>query len=234
MVHIHTIETINESKPKDSRLMAIRFNGYKENPCGAKTKLVLCLCECGKYVTVYSAYIISGNSKSCGCFRGELTKGRCQKYFPKIDAIYSSWTSMIRRCYNREDDSYPTYGGKGVVVCEEWRNDYQKFLDWSLANGWDKGLRLDKDILGNGLLYSPNTCKWATQLENANNTSRSKKYNYNGGNYSVAEISRMVGLPQKFLHKRISGHGWTIEDAVNIPKRGQRKNYINEAKPHGN
>lgn len=73
---------------------------------------------------------------------------------------------MIERCYDPYSLSYDNYGGRGVTVCDEWIEDKQEFIDWAIANGWKNELELDKDILGDGLLYSPTTCCWVTREVN--------------------------------------------------------------------
>lgn len=69
--------------------------------------------------------------------------------------IYSTWQSMLARCYNPKHDSYDKYGGAGVTVCEEWQ-DFQTFARWHTENHIE-GWHMDKDLLG-GKLYSPETC----------------------------------------------------------------------------
>lgn len=122
---------------------------------------------------------------------------------------------MICRCYNKNHKTYKHYGGRGVKVCDEWRNDYQKFLDWSLANGWAKGLQLDKDIKGNGLLYSPETCSWVTRIQNCNNRKNSVKYEYNGLMVTAPEISRMSGIRGSLIYQRLR-RGLTAIESINF------------------
>ncbi len=81
--------------------------------------------------------------------------------------IYIAWTDIKKRCLIKTNKFYPIYGGSGVKVCDEWKNSYEMFLEWSIKNGWEKGLQIDKDILGNGKLYSPSTCCWVTPKQNA-------------------------------------------------------------------
>lgn len=85
--------------------------------------------------------------------------------------VYRAYHHMLERCYKPNTKHYDKYGGKGVTVCDEWKNDYLAFKKWSLDNGWEKGLEIDKDILSKGLkTYSPSTCKWVTHKENCQYT----------------------------------------------------------------
>lgn len=72
---------------------------------------------------------------------------------------------MRQRCENKNIKCYRNYGARGVTVCKEW-GDFSIFYDWAMSNGWEQGLHVDKDKIGNGLLYSPETCCIITQAEN--------------------------------------------------------------------
>jgi len=81
--------------------------------------------------------------------------------------MYNSWDGMKDRCYNRKCDDYPNYGARGIQVCEEWRTDYFAFQEWSLKNGWAKGLTLDR--IDNDKNYEPGNCRWTTRkVQNQN------------------------------------------------------------------
>jgi len=85
--------------------------------------------------------------------------------------IHNTWRGMIDRCYKPSCQRYTDYGGKGITICQEWLNSFETFKDWSLNNGWEKGLQIDKDKLCYELqispkIYSPNTCLWVTAKTN--------------------------------------------------------------------
>lgn len=166
----YTLEYLNLNKPKDSVLTVLNFMD------GFKKPTVNCDCICGVNKTVRLDHFLNGRTLSCGCIRDERTKKANTKYFPVIEDVYSSWLSMMRRCYKPEYIHYKYYGGKGVHVCKEW-HDYQNFLNWSLLNGWKDGLEIDKDIKGNGLLYSPETCLWVTKKQNNDDKNERRKKN---------------------------------------------------------
>lgn len=120
---------------------------------------------------------------------------------------------MMHRCYDKKDVSYKYYGAKGVIVCEEWINSYQSFLDWSLVNGWQKGLQIDKDKKGNGLLYSPLTCCWLTPSENMRHTGKSVKFLIDGNKINLIDISIQSGIERRAITKRLK-LGWSQERAI--------------------
>jgi len=95
--------------------------------------------------------------------------------------LYKCWLSMGRRCYAPIDKSYKYYGLVGVTVCNEWNESFEKFKEWSLANGYEDNLVLDKDLLCDALniypkIYSPKTCKWITQKDNLTYRHKGKKH----------------------------------------------------------
>ena len=95
--------------------------------------------------------------------------------------LYNVYNNMINRCYDTNNKSYNDYGARGVVVCDEWKNSIDNFYNWAIKNNWELGLHLDKDIKGNGFLYSPNTCTFVTPKVNSNK----RIFGFYPSNYSV-------------------------------------------------
>lgn len=126
-----------------------------------KTRFV-CKCECGKTVILIGSELKRGHHKSCGCSMGKPITTKEYRDHP----LYDVWKGMKARCRDKNNIGFPNYGGKGVVACAEWNNDFFSFYNWSLANGYKDGLQIDKDILGDGLVYSPSTCCWVTPARN--------------------------------------------------------------------
>jgi len=85
--------------------------------------------------------------------------------------LYYKWQSIKQRCYNKNSIGWKIYGGKGITVCDEWKNSFEAFFDWSIQNGYSPEKVIDKDILSEKLgvspaIYSPDTCMYITQKEN--------------------------------------------------------------------
>lgn len=180
-----TIKEMNERKKsqKGSRLVAIKFI-QKTKIKGRSVRNVLVRCKCGNEKELCVAQFLS-DTKSCGCLLKENGTIKWKNNCKEIDGCYRA---MMARCYNPKWNNYYNYGGRGVKVCDEWINDYQSFLNWARKNGWAKGLQLDKDSKGDGLLYSPETCCFLTARENMSKRRNSFKYQYNGKEMTLTEI----------------------------------------------
>lgn len=129
--------------------------------------------------------------------------------------IIRTYNTMMNRCYNEKDPNYSLYGGAGVRVCDEWKGHPGVFMKWSLENGWSENLELDKDIKGNGLLYSPETACWVTHAENMRHLKSAKKHLFKGKMESIAFISHSTGIPKTTLQVRVQA-GYTAEEAVKM------------------
>ncbi len=132
---------------------------------------VLCECECGNKTVVLKSNLVKGHTKSCGCNRVQNAKKQFTKHGQSNTRLYRIWVEMRNRCYLKSDTNFSKYGARGITVCDEWRNDFKAFYDWSMVNGYSDELTIDRiDGKGN---YEPTNCRWATYKEqNLNRTFR--------------------------------------------------------------
>jgi hypothetical protein len=213
MMNMPPINILNQRLPNKSMLTAIEYIKGRQWVGKTKRTLALFLCQCGQKKVLPVTKILNGHQISCGCMHKNhrVPNKKYNSYSEKLRKIYYS---MINRCHSEKDTAYKYYGKRGVTVCKEWREDGQKFFDWAIKNGWKTGLELDKDKLGNGLLYSPETCCFLTKRENMNETRRIRRYKFRGKLRTVLEISAITNIDAERIRSRIETLGWPIEKAA--------------------
>lgn len=200
------------------RLTVIRFHHSDE-----KNRYWECKCSCGNTILCTTGRLRSGNTRSCGCLRKETSikngiknvkyDGEAKGKYKRLLRIYYA---MLHRCYNKNDSCYHHYGGRGISVCDEWKNDYFTFKKWALDNGYNDNLTIDRlDHNGN---YEPNNCKWATWTEQQNNKSNNKYLTYKGETKTLAQWCRELNLNYARTKARLNTCNMSVEDAFELPK----------------
>jgi hypothetical protein len=151
-------------------IQAVNFDNRKGSP----NRRFRLQCECGNTVDSDLHSLRSGYRKSCGCLHIEAAIDNCLsrtkhgfarrgKYHP----LYKVWSTMKERCSSPKNWKYKDYGARGIFVCDEWKDDPEAFITWALANGWAKGLLLDRE--DNDGPYAPWNCRFVTPTISANN-----------------------------------------------------------------
>jgi len=145
------------------KLTVLKYVGKDKN----RHSLWLCKCDCGVEKTISSTALQAGQ-KSCGCEGARTTLSqRMTKHGMYKSRIYDIWHCMKDRCYREGNSKYYLYGGRGIRVCDEWKNDFVPFYEWAMSNGYKDDLTLDRiDSDGN---YEPSNCRWATVTEQNRN-----------------------------------------------------------------
>jgi len=125
----------------------------------------------------------------------------------RIDEIYHG---MSQRCYNPNHEHYSNYGGRGITICDEWKQSKRKFYDWAMANGYRDDLTIDRIDVDKA--YSPQNCRWVDYVTQGNNKRNIARYEYKGELLTVAEIARKVNIRPGLIHSRLK-RGLDIEQA---------------------
>lgn len=200
---------------KFGRLTALFKNGKSKDG----RFLWHCVCDCGNEIDVPSSYLTSGNTKSCGCLQPEVARAKHTKHGELTRSnkskLYSVWGGMKNRCYRKGHVEFHAYGGRGITVCDAWRENYQAFKDWALASGYEEGLQIDR--IDNERGYSPENCRWVTRKENCNNKRNVIRVQFRGELKTITEIS---GIPRSLIYQRFH-NGWP-EERLTIPNRLQK------------
>ena len=144
----------------------------------------ICQCDCGNYVVVYSSRLVKRRIMSCGCHKEEYY------YEPNYSdtKLYRIWDALKSRCCNPNVKEFNDYGGRGITVCDEWRNSSLAFRKWALANGYQEGLQIDR--IDNDKGYSPSNCRWVTRKEQ----NRNKRNNIRFCGKLLIEIAEMTAV----------------------------------------
>lgn len=195
------------------------FYGYD----GHTNKLAaICVCDCGNESEVRVNSLKRGNTTSCGCFNKQRIKESKITHGFRRHPLYIVWRNMMTRCYKTNNKSYKYYGGRGIIVSEEF-HDLGTFINWCLNNGWEKGLTIDRR--NNNGNYQMDNLRMVTIVEQANNKRNNRIFIYNGVTKTIAEWSRdpICQVSYKILLQRINKQGWSFEKALLTPLRSKRK-----------
>lgn len=141
-------------------------------PSGQVNRTIECLCDCGRVKTIRVVHLVRSRISSCGWLMGE-------QHGESKSKLYNVWRGMKNRCYRPAYSEWHLYGGKGVKMCDEWRDSFICFRDWAKSNGWQHGLPIDR-INGSGN-YEPGNCRFVTPFENCCNTQLTIMVSYKGG-----------------------------------------------------
>lgn len=126
----------------------------------------------------------------------------------RIRKIYDG---MISRCYNSQKHNYYLYGGRGILICDEWRYSFQKFYDWCMESGYTVGLTIDR--IDNNLGYEPRNCKWSTIKEQNINRRSTIMITYNNKSQPLSYWAKELGIPRQTIKARMD-RGLTFEQSI--------------------
>lgn len=183
----------------------------------------LCRCDCGNEKVVRGISLRKGDTKSCGCLSRENALNKAAAHITHGQSktrLYRIWFNMRKRCSNPSHPDYHRYGARGIQVCDEWNNSFEPFYEWSMANGYQDDLTIDR--IDNNSNYSPDNCRWVnTEVQN-NNTRRNHYVTFGGETLTIQQWSAKQGINKNTLHARLVKYGWSVERALTegVPKCG--------------
>lgn len=198
------------------RLLVLEKVGSKSN-----NHIWLCKCDCGERVERTTDYLNKQRDKaSCGCRWKEI----CVKHGKTQTKLFSVWQSILSRCYYEKNKSYKNYGERGIIVCDEWKNDFQSFYEWSIRNGYNENANRGEctiDRINNNGNYCPENCRWVTMKKQSNNKRNNVYVEINGVTKSLAEWSDFSGISKSTIKQRY--HKGMVGEELIKPVQKRRK-----------
>ena len=168
----------------------------------------ICKCDCGNEKTILYGNISRGHTTSCGCIV-ESSKFR-KKHLDSRSKEYSIWAGIKDRCLNTSEKNYHRYGGRGILICDRWKESYENFLS-------DMGRcpsECSIDRIDNNGNYEPGNCRWATRIQQANNKRTNRLIiKPNGGTCTIADLHRETGIKYTTIKMRLN-YGWTYDEII--------------------
>ena len=171
----------------------------------------LCKCDCGNEKIISKKSLDTGRVVSCGCYRDEI-RNKPKTHGMTHTRLYTIWRSMVNRCRGNNQQSKRLYKDRGIAVCQEWVNSFETFSNWASNNGYKDDLTIDR--IDNSKGYSPDNCRWATPMEQANNRRNNRIVEYNGEKHTLSEWARITGINRCTLQYRIAKAKWPVEKAL--------------------
>lgn len=171
-----------------------------------------CVCECGVSRVVFASNLRRGTTQSCGCLSVEAKTTRATKHGGRHTPEYNIWILMRKRCENTNDARYSDYGGRGITVCERWK----LFVNFIADMGPRPSRMHSIDRKNNNGNYGPDNCRWATHIEQANNSRVNRVIEHNGLSLTAAQWERETKIKSGTIRARLAA-GWDIARALETP-----------------
>lgn len=171
-----------------------------------------CRCDCGHDRAVLRASLTYGGTQSCGCRHSDAARLRHTKHGGSGTVEYGHWENMVRRCNYPKADGFEHYGGRGIAVCQRWRN----FANFYADMGPRPSPKHSIERRNNNGNYEPDNCYWATRKEQMRNMRRNHLVTFNGETLCISEWTEKLGLSINLLLHRLK-RGWSAEKALTTP-----------------
>lgn len=179
----------------------------------------LCACDCGKQHSVRTASLVNGSVQSCGCWKNEKSGERFTRYEGRLSItdhyLYRVWIGIRYRCERQKHPSYKHYGGRGITVCERWRESFEAFFEWARSSGYERGLSIERK--DNDGPYAPENCTWIPRGRQVRNTRRTVWLEIDGVRKPLWQWAEEAGIDRHIVYARVIGDGWSPERALSTP-----------------
>lgn len=172
-------------------------------------------CDCGGTSLIIRPQILKQQGVGCKkCTGGKNSVKSIRTHGKSETRLYSIWKDMVNRCYNSKTKVFHHYGGRGISVTKNWKNDFLSFETWANGNGYLECLTIDR--INNDGNYEPNNCRWATMKQQLNNRRGNVFIEVDGIRKTKSEWSDCTGIPYDTIRWRLR-LGWSAEKAIKTP-----------------
>lgn len=192
-----------------------------------------CVCDCGNTKDVLQQNLVNGHVKSCGCFLSERNRERITEYNRTIGRethgetktrLYHTWIGIKARCFDQKSDAFHNYGGRGITMCDEWKNSFVSFKSWAIENGYSDNLTIDrKDVNGN---YCPDNCRWVSMsIQEFNKRTLARNTSGRTGVSFNKKQRKWIAYIHANKQFHYLGSFLRIEDAINARETAEKMYY---------
>lgn len=229
---------------QSERLTVIGVPFYVRLNMAQREQWVVCECSCGKIVCTNAQRVRRKDTKSCGCWHDENSRTMMRDMRAKVPVheqpnyidgrgktrLFRTYNDMIGRCTRPSLKNYPSYGGRGITVCEEWLDNFVAFREWAMSHGYTDNLTIERnDVNGN---YCPENCCWITKQQQNLNKRNNVRVSAFGETKTVSEWTRdhRCAASQRLIYHRIY-RGWEPERAITTPRMPHSFDRCRKKKP---
>lgn len=180
-----------------------------------------CKCDCGN-TTIVSSSGLKRGTRSCGCLKGIVSKQRSTTHGMTKSKLYYCWSNVKQRCCCETNKAFKNYGGRGIKMCEDWKNSFESFARWAASAGYKEGLTIERiDVNGD---YCPENCKWISLSDQATNRRSNIVVDYNGESHCLSEWCEMYDVDYYLVYNRMHKNHWSFERAIFEPAHVEKRN----------
>lgn len=189
---------------KFGKLTVLSFQGRNKG----YDSLWECKCDCGNIKIVRGGVLKNGHTQSCGCLKkintakAKTTHGLIANNYK----LYKVWIGMKQRCYNPRSHSYKDYGLRGIKLCETWEHSFENFHYWSMANGYEEGLTIERENVNGD--YEATNCSWIPKAKQSGNRRNSIIITFKNQTKTTSQWSEITNIPTAVLTQRVR-RGWS-------------------------
>lgn len=182
-------------------MTGMRFGKWTvlERDPAKKKGMWVCRCDCGTVKLVSRRHLKDGGSVSCGCFRRDKAREQHRTHGMKKTRLYRIWSGVKDRTSNPKSKYWNHYGGDGITMYEPWKDSFEAFKDWAMANGYSDNLSIDR--IDNYKGYSPDNCRWVDFLTQENNRRNTRYCVYQGERFPAMMLARRLNLSRHMTLK---------------------------------